>query len=69
MARDAGGLNDNQGEALIGVETDGSYEGEWRRCFDCPLMARKMAGRSGEGEGGATVAEHRRGGGRLEEGG
>jgi hypothetical protein len=50
MARDAGGLNDNQGEALIGVETDGSYEGEWSRCFDCPLMARKMAGRSGEGE-------------------
>jgi hypothetical protein len=26
MARDAGGLNDNQGEALIGGETDGSYE-------------------------------------------
>jgi hypothetical protein len=28
MARDAGGLNDNQGEALIRGETDGSYEGE-----------------------------------------
>jgi hypothetical protein len=28
MARDAGGLNGNQGEALIGGETDGSYEGE-----------------------------------------